>query len=167
MGFSTQAPSPAFRNALNKHSLAVWYSVAPCLVSWYRLGLRIFERKLEESCVDWRWEERQETIKPNSLRATELLKQLLLKQGHEPQAKADEYTVLLLPAITALYPASPHPTATSASCKASPPAASRRGRGTLGTSLTPASLPFAFPGLSASFGGRNLDTEKPLTGTSL
>lgn len=51
MGFSTQAPSPALMNALNRHALAAWYSLATSLDSWYMLGLVILERsRLEGTC---------------------------------------------------------------------------------------------------------------------
>lgn len=44
MGFCTQAPSPALRKAVNSRALAVWYSLATSLASWYTPGLRILER---------------------------------------------------------------------------------------------------------------------------
>lgn len=55
MGFSTQAPSPALMNALNRHALAAWYSLATSLESWYMLGFVILERsRLEGACEEFK-----------------------------------------------------------------------------------------------------------------
>lgn len=44
VGFSTQAPSPALMKAVNRRALAVWYSFAASLDSWYVVGLVILVR---------------------------------------------------------------------------------------------------------------------------
>lgn len=49
MGFFTQAPRPDLWKTLMSVCLALWYSTAACLASWYELGLDTLILSVDDS----------------------------------------------------------------------------------------------------------------------
>lgn len=108
-----------------------------------------------------RKEDRQETVKPNTLRVTEFLKQLLLKQGNEllnqvfRQRETSTQYCSFHPSWLCTQPHRTQLQRLPLAKRAFPlHCTAPWQRHFLGTSCTPASLPFAFSGLAASFSGR-------------